>query len=56
MNQPAAKLFKLNKKKQNFPNADKIEKLGFFIGLKNNNIKKEELNYLCNNLLKIDEI
>ena len=56
MNQPAAKLFKLNKKKQNFPNADKIGKLGFFIGLKNNNIKKEELNHLCNNLLKIDEI
>ena len=56
MNQPATKLYKLNKKNEKFPNADKIEKFGFFIGLKTKKISKAELNFLVNNLLKINEI
>tara|TARA_B100001093_G_C26842161_1_gene1021046 strand:- start:802 stop:1998 length:1197 start_codon:yes stop_codon:yes gene_type:complete len=56
MNQPATKLYKLNKKNEKFPNADKIEKFGFFIGLKTKKISRAELNFLVNNLLKINEI
>ena len=33
INQPAAKLYKLNSKKLTFPKAQKIDELGFFIGL-----------------------
>jgi CDP-6-deoxy-D-xylo-4-hexulose-3-dehydrase len=55
-NQPAVKLFDLNPKNIKFPNADKIEKKGFFLGLKTENISNTKLNYLIKNLLKIDEI
>ncbi len=56
INQPATKLFKLNSQKEKFPNADKIEKNGFFIGLKTEIITKIQLDYLAENLLKISEI
>jgi len=56
INQPATKLFKLNSKREKFPNADKIEKNGFFIGLKTEKITQIKLKYLVENLLKISEI
>ena len=52
-NQPSVKLFNLNPKKIKFPNADEIEKKGFFIGLHTTKIKKSELNYLTSKLLKL---
>ena len=55
-NQPAIKLFKLNKKNQKFPESQKVEDLGFFIGLHSKNIRKETLNRLVNTLLKIETI
>jgi CDP-6-deoxy-D-xylo-4-hexulose-3-dehydrase len=56
LNQPAIKLFKLNKKNQKFPEAQKIENLCFFIGLHSQNIKRETLNRLVNILFKIDTL
>ena len=56
INQPATKLFKLNKKNEKFPEAQKVENLSFFIGLHSKNIKKKTLNRLVNILLKIDTI
>jgi CDP-6-deoxy-D-xylo-4-hexulose-3-dehydrase len=56
LNQPAIKLFKLNKKNQKFPEAQKVENCGFFIGLHSKNITKETLNRLVNILIKIDTI
>ncbi len=56
VNQPAIKLFKLNKEKKKFLNADRIEKRGFFIGLHAKPISNKILNYLTENLLKFDEI
>jgi CDP-4-dehydro-6-deoxyglucose reductase, E1 len=52
-NQPSIKLFNLNPKNKKFPNADEIEKKGFFIGLHTTKIKKAELNYLTSKLLKL---
>lgn len=52
-NQPSVKLFNLNPKKIKFPNADEIEKKGFFVGLHTTKIKKSELNYLTSKLLKL---
>lgn len=54
LNQPAAKLYNLNSQK-NFPNADDIQKRGFFIGLHTKKITNEHLKYLCENLLKIEK-
>ena len=54
LNQPAAKLYKLDKQK-NFPNADDIQKRGFFIGLHTKKITNKNLKYLCENLLKIEK-
>ena len=56
LNQPSIKLFKFNKKNEKFPEAQKVENLGFFIGLHTKNIKRETLNKLVNILLKIDNI
>lgn len=52
-NQPSVKLFNLNPNKIKFPNADEIEKKGFFIGLHTTKIKKTELDYLSSKLLKL---
>ena len=55
LNQPAAKLYKLENKKI-FPKADEIEKRGFFIGLHTKKLSNKEIKFLCNNLLKIEKI
>ena len=55
-NQPATQLYKLNKDGFIFPNAEKIENLGFFIGLHTNKISNSMAKYISNNLLKITEL
>lgn len=55
LNQPACKIYKLdNPIKLKF--ANEIESRGFFIGLHTKTIKKNTLNFLVKNLMKIDEI
>jgi len=56
VNQPSTKLYKLNKKNEKFPEAQKVENSGFFIGLHTKIIKRETLNKLVNILLKINII
>ena len=56
INQPAIELFKLNKKKQKFINAQFVEDLGFFIGLHTKKITSSLARYLALHLLKIDEL
>ena len=51
LNQKAAKLYSLNKKREKFKNADYIDKAGFFIGLHTTKISEEKLSYLSNNIL-----
>ena len=53
LNQPSAKLYKLNKKNYIFKNSQAIEKRGFFIGLPTNKISNLQLNSLKENLLNI---
>jgi len=56
LNQPAIKLHKLGNKKDKFTQAQKIEDLGFFIGLPTKILNNKSLNKLVNILLKIDNI
>ena len=56
LNQPAIKLFKLNKNNDKFPKSQEIEDRGFFIGIHVNPISEEILNNLENKLLNINEI
>ena len=56
LNQPASRLYNFKQKPEEFPNAQDIENLGFFIGLHTERISEKNLNYLTTNLLKIDEI
>ena len=55
-NQPATKLYNLNKKNFIYNNAQKIEELGFFIGLHTKEIPNKIAEYIAKNLLKISEI
>ena len=55
-NQPSTQLYKLNKDGFIFSNAEKIENLGFFIGLHTNKISNSMAKYISNNLLKITEL
>ena len=55
-NQPAAKLYSLNKKKLTYTNAQKVEDLGFFIGLHTKKISNDIAEYIAENLLKISEM
>ena len=55
-NQPSTQLYKLNKDGFIFSNAEKIENLGFFIGLHTNKISNSIAKYISNNLLKITEL
>ena len=55
-NQPAAKLYSLNKKKLTYTNAQKVEDLGFFIGLHTKKISNNIAEYIGKNLLKISEM
>ena len=56
LNQPSVKIYKLNPKKIIFPNAQKIDDLGFFIGLQTEKISIKTLSYLTHQLLMIDKI
>ena len=51
LRQPVAKLYKLDKEKGKFRNADEIQNLGFFIGLHTQKITNKSLNRLVNALL-----
>ena len=55
-NQPAAKLYNLNSKRLDFVNAQKVEDLGFFIGLHTKKISNEIAEYISENLLKINKM
>jgi len=55
-NQPSTQLYKLNTEGFIFSNAEKIENLGFFIGLHTNKISNSMVKYISNNLLKITEL
>ncbi len=56
VNQPAIKLYNLNKKNDKFKNAQLVENLGFFIGLHTKKIDSKLANYISSNLLMINEI
>ncbi len=56
LNQPSVKLFKLNSKNKKLPEAEEIEKRGFFIGVHTKKISNRELNLLEDKLLKINKI
>ena len=56
INQPASKLYKLNPKKEAFPNAQKIQNLGFVIGLHTHKITEKNLNLIHDSFYKIDKI
>ena len=55
LNQPSAKLYKLNKNNLKFPNAQLIEDKGFFIGLPTEQISEDRLNFLSKKLMDIDK-
>ena len=52
--QPSAKLYKLNNNNKKFPEAEKVQKLGFVIGLPTKKIDKKKLNFITRTLLSID--
>lgn len=56
LNQPVAKLYKLNKKKEYFKNAEEIDKRGFFIGLHANKIDDKMVKFLTKKLLMINKL
>jgi len=55
-NQPATELYNLNSKRLVFVNAQKVEDLGFFIGLHTKKISNKIAEYIAKNLLKINEM
>ena len=56
VNQPAIKLYKLNKSSEKFKNAQLTEDLGFFIGLHTKKINSKLASYISANLLMINEL
>ena len=56
VNQPAVKLYKLNKNNEEFKNAQIIEDSGFFIGLHTKKINSKLASYIGANLLMINEL
>ena len=56
LNHPAAKLYKLNPKKLLFKNAQKIQELGFMIGLHTKKISRKKVEFIKNSFFKIDKI
>jgi len=56
VNQPATKLYKLNKSNNKFLGAEKVEKLGFVIGLNSKKITKKIINKIVDGLFLIDKI
>ena len=56
LNQPSIKLYKLNKNREKFKNAQEIEDRGFFIGIHTSLISDQKLSFIKNKLLAINEI
>ena len=56
LNQPAAKLYKIDKNKKDFRNAQLIQDLGFLIGLHTKKIKKKQLDLIHDCFFKIDSL
>ena len=56
VNQPAVKLYKLNKKNEKFKVAQKVQDLGFLIGLHTNRISKRKLQLIHDALFEINRI
>ena len=56
LNQPAIKLFKLQKNKKKFIQSQYVENLGFFIGLHIKTLSAKSIKKLINTLFKIDKI
>lgn len=54
INQPSAKIYKLNFNNKKFPEAEKVQKLGFVIGLPARIIDKKTLDFITRILLSID--
>ena len=54
LNQPGAKLYKLDRNPKSFKISQEIEDRGFFIGLPTKHISKETLKYLSEKLFSID--
>ncbi len=54
INQPSSKLYKLNYNNKKFPEAEKVQKLGFVIGLPAKKIDKKSLNFITKTLLSIN--
>ena len=55
-NQPAAKLYKLCKKNEKFDNSQKVQELGFLIGLQTKKISKNNLKLIHDAFFAIDQI
>ena len=55
VNQPAAKLYKLNKKKEKFPVAQKVQDMGFLIGLHTSKVSKKNLQLIHDAFFEIDK-
>ena len=53
-NQPSSKLYKLNYSKKKFPGSDKVQNLGFVIGLHTKKISITEIKFITKVLLSID--
>ena len=56
VNQPSFKLYNFKKDNKTLVNSQKVEDLGFFIGLQNSDIKNKDLHYLASCLLNITKI
>ena len=56
MNQPAVKLYNLNKNNEKFYEAQKAQDLGFLIGLHTNKISGKQLNLIHDTFFKIDSL
>ena len=56
LNQPAAKLYKLNKERRNYPNTQAVQELGFLIGLHTKKIDENKLKLIHDTFFKIDSI
>ena len=56
LNQEGCKLYKFNYNKRSIKVSQEIEDRGFFIGLPTKNISLNKLNFLLENLIKIENI
>ena len=56
INQPASKLYKLNRNNYKYPNAQVVQDLGFLIGLHTKKISEKNLNLIHDAFFKINKI